>query len=59
MANQALLEVNEDIIAAVVENLQIGRLSDCFVHFSMLQENLGSCPPLPSGTKALQYVETL
>ena len=40
MANQALLEVNEDIIAAVVENLQIGRLSDCFVHFSMLQENL-------------------
>jgi hypothetical protein len=42
MSNQALLEVNEDIIAAVVENLQIGRLADCFTHFSMLQENLAA-----------------
>ena len=37
---QTTLESNEDFIAAIVENLQIGRLSDCFTLYSMLQENL-------------------
>ena len=37
---QTHLESNEDYIAAIVENLQIGRLSDCFTLYSMLQENL-------------------
>jgi hypothetical protein len=37
---QAVLEQNEDLIAAVVENMQLGRLSDCFTHFSTLQQNL-------------------
>lgn len=37
-----LLEQNEDIIAAVVENLQLGRLDDCVKHFSVLHSNLVS-----------------
>ena len=37
-----LLEQNEDIIAAVVENLQLGRLEDCMKHFMVLQSNLVS-----------------
>lgn len=39
-SHQAVLEQNEDLIAAVVENMQLGRLSDCFTHYSMLQSNL-------------------
>ena len=35
--SQQLLEQNEDIIAAVVENLQIGRLDDCIQLYSILQ----------------------
>ena len=39
-ALQACLEANEDFIIAVVENLQINRVSDAFTHYSMLQANL-------------------
>jgi hypothetical protein len=35
--SQQLLEQNEDIIAAIVENLQLGRLDDCMKHYSILQ----------------------
>jgi len=38
--HQSILEINEDLIAAVVENLQIGRLNDAFSHLSLLQHNL-------------------
>ncbi|KAJ1429314.1 hypothetical protein B484DRAFT_396448 [Ochromonadaceae sp. CCMP2298] len=37
---QQLLEHNEDIIAAIVENLQLGRLEDCMAHYSILHANL-------------------
>jgi SSXT protein (N-terminal region) len=37
---QKLLELNEDIIAAIVENLQLGRLEDCVSFYSILQKNL-------------------
>jgi hypothetical protein len=40
--SQQLLEQNEDIIAAIVENLQLGRLNDCMQHYSILQANLVS-----------------
>eukprot|EP01035_Chromulina_nebulosa_P005563 gene5563-7552_t len=40
--SQQLLEQNEDIIAAIVENLQLGRLDDCMKHYSILQTNLVS-----------------
>jgi SSXT protein (N-terminal region) len=39
---QKLLELNEDIIAAIVENLQLGRLEDCVSFYSILQKNLVS-----------------
>lgn len=35
--SQQYLEQNEDIIAAVVENLQLGRLDDCMKHYETLQ----------------------
>jgi hypothetical protein len=38
--HQDLLETNEDLIAAIVENLQLGRLADSFAHLSVLQHNL-------------------
>jgi hypothetical protein len=48
-----LLEQNEDILAAIVENLQLGRLDDCMKHHSVLQANLVSLAleldNLPSG----------
>jgi hypothetical protein len=34
------LEQNEDIIAAVVENMQLGRMEDCIQHFSILHKNI-------------------
>ncbi len=40
--SQQLLEQNEDVIAAIVENLQLGRLDDCIKHYSVLQANLVS-----------------
>lgn len=36
------MEQNEDIIAAIVENLQIGRIDDCLKHYSLLHKNLVS-----------------
>eukprot|EP00607_Mallomonas_marina_P010132 CAMPEP_0182419234 /NCGR_PEP_ID=MMETSP1167-20130531/3664_1 /TAXON_ID=2988 /ORGANISM="Mallomonas Sp, Strain CCMP3275" /LENGTH=503 /DNA_ID=CAMNT_0024593981 /DNA_START=154 /DNA_END=1662 /DNA_ORIENTATION=+ len=39
---QQNLEETEDIIASVVENLQLGRLNDCFQQYSILQKNLVS-----------------
>lgn len=38
--SQQLLEQNEDLIAATVENLQLGRLDDCMQLYSILQKNL-------------------
>jgi hypothetical protein len=38
--SQQILEVNEDIIAAIVENLQLGRLDDCIKHYSVLHHNI-------------------
>jgi len=35
-----ILEQNEDIIAACLENLQLGRLDECVKHYSLLQSNL-------------------
>ena len=35
-----ILEQNEDILATVVENMQIGRLDDCMKQFGLLQSNL-------------------
>mmetsp|Transcript_20035 Transcript_20035/g.28681 ORF Transcript_20035/g.28681 Transcript_20035/m.28681 type:complete len:439 (+) Transcript_20035:36-1352(+) len=40
--SQQILEKNEDIIAAIVENLQLGRLDDCMKHYTILQSNLVS-----------------
>lgn len=37
---QNILEHNEDILAAIVENLQLGRMEDCINHYSILQSNL-------------------
>jgi hypothetical protein len=37
---QKVLEHNEDILAAVVENLQLGRMEDCISHYRILQSNL-------------------
>jgi len=37
---QKLLEHNEDIVAAIVENLQLGRYEDCLSHYLILQNNL-------------------
>lgn len=39
---QPILENNEDIIAAILENVQIGRLDDCVKHYGILQSNLMS-----------------
>lgn len=39
-SHQSVLEQNEDLIAAVVENMQLGRLTDCYTHHAMLQGNL-------------------
>jgi hypothetical protein len=36
------LEQNEDIIAAIVENLQIGRIDDSIKHYTLLHKNLVS-----------------
>jgi hypothetical protein len=35
--SQQVLELNEDVIAAVVENLQLGRMDDCIKHYATLQ----------------------
>lgn len=35
-----MLEANEDRIAAIVENLQLGRLDQCFALFTALNSNL-------------------
>jgi hypothetical protein len=35
--SQQILEKNEDIIAAIVENLQLGRLDDCMKLYTILQ----------------------
>eukprot|EP01038_Epipyxis_sp_PR26KG_P005368 gene5368-7444_t len=40
IVSQQLLEQNEDVIAAVVENLQLGRLDDSIKHFAILKANL-------------------
>lgn len=37
---QPILENNEDIIAAVVENIQLSRLDDSLHHYNILQNNL-------------------
>ena len=37
---QKTLEHNEDILAAIVENLQLGRVEDCISHYLILQSNL-------------------
>ena len=39
---QKMLEHNEDILAAIVENLQLGRMEDCISHYRILQSNLFS-----------------
>jgi hypothetical protein len=39
---QKILEHNEDILAAIVENLQLGRMEDCIDHYKILQSNLVS-----------------
>ena len=39
---QEMTDHNEDIIAAMIENLQLGRYDDCMKHFSILQSNLVS-----------------
>jgi SSXT protein (N-terminal region) len=39
---QKLLEHNEHILAAIVENLQLGRMEDCISHYLILQSNLVS-----------------
>lgn len=40
LRHQSILEQNEDLIAAIVENLQLGRHNDCLIHYQMLQSNL-------------------
>jgi len=49
--SQILLERNEDIIAAIVENLQLGRMDDSMLYYQLLQtalvglaEGLDNCP---------------
>jgi hypothetical protein len=49
--SQILLERNEDIIAAIVENLQLGRMDDSMQYYQLLQtalvglaEGLDNCP---------------
>lgn len=42
LQSQQIIEQNEDIIAAIVENLQLGRLDDCVKHYTTLQTNLVS-----------------
>lgn len=37
---QKLLEHNEDILAAIVENFQLDRMEDCISHYLILQSNL-------------------
>jgi hypothetical protein len=37
---QPILDHDEDIIAAILENIQIGRLDDCVRHYGILQSNL-------------------
>jgi hypothetical protein len=39
---QKVLEHNEDIIAAIVENMQLGRMEDSINHYMVLQSNLVS-----------------
>jgi hypothetical protein len=39
---QKLLGQNEDTIAAIVENLQLGRLDDCMQQYKVLHHNLVS-----------------
>lgn len=34
------MEQNEDIIAAIVENMQLGRMDDCIQHYSILHKNI-------------------
>eukprot|EP00602_Paraphysomonas_sp_CaronLab_P002989 CAMPEP_0185030188 /NCGR_PEP_ID=MMETSP1103-20130426/16981_1 /TAXON_ID=36769 /ORGANISM="Paraphysomonas bandaiensis, Strain Caron Lab Isolate" /LENGTH=610 /DNA_ID=CAMNT_0027565201 /DNA_START=85 /DNA_END=1917 /DNA_ORIENTATION=+ len=41
-AAQQLLEQNEDVVAAIVENMQLGRMEDSIHHFSVLHKNLVS-----------------
>lgn len=40
LQSQLLLDLNEDLIAAIVENLQLGRHDDCVKHYNILQQNL-------------------
>ncbi len=42
LSHTQLLEQNEDIIAAIVENLQVGRVADSIKHYSILHKNLVS-----------------
>ena len=42
MCIMQLLEQNEDIIAAIVENMQLGRIDDCLKHYNVLHKNLVS-----------------
>ena len=37
---EAIIERNEDIIAAIVENMQLGRISDCLQQYSLLLNQL-------------------
>lgn len=40
LKSQQLLEHNEDLIASIVENMQVERLDDCIKQYMMLQSNL-------------------
>lgn len=42
LKSQQILEANEDIIAVIVENLQLGRIDYCVEQYSVLQSNLNS-----------------
>jgi hypothetical protein len=42
LKSKQMLEQNEDFMAAIVENLQIGRISDCAQFYSLLHKNLMS-----------------
>lgn len=37
---QGKFEVNEDMVCAILENLQLGRIEDCIKQYSILQQNL-------------------
>lgn len=37
---QVVLEQNEDFIASIVENMQLGRIDDCITQFSLLVNQL-------------------